>query len=285
MIDVKNLCFTYPSAFSDHPNVCVFDDLSFHVSAGEVVAVMGGNGSGKSTLCLALAGLAPRFTGGEMTGELRIAGQDVQALPPGALIDLVGVVFQDSTGQLFNTTVEAEVAWGLENIGLPVPVIRERIAWALEEVALGVPLDTPPEHLSGGQQKRLALAAVLALRPLVLLIDGLTSGLDPLGRREVTQTLRRLCDDSKHTILFTDNDPEAVAALAGRVLVLSGGRLAMDAPPDEVFRQVDQLSELGIAAPPASQLAYHLRRAGLSADFYTLEGAVAVLKSLAAQRS
>jgi energy-coupling factor transporter ATP-binding protein EcfA2 len=278
MIHVNQLHFTYSSPLPGQPDVVVFESLSFHVSPGEVVTVMGGNSSGKSTLCLALAGLAPRLTGGgKIAGEILIAGQDVQALPPGALAGTIGVVFQDPTGQLFNTTVEAEVAWGLENLGLPPAVIAERVAWALDVVRLEAPLDRPPEHLSGGQQKRLALAAVLALQPSVLLIDSLTGGLDPQGRREVIQTLRDLVDHDGYTILFTENDAEVVAMLAGRVLALHEGRLAMDGPPAEVFREVERLAEMGIAAPPAAQLAHHLQQAGRPAEFYTLAGALSAL--------
>jgi energy-coupling factor transporter ATP-binding protein EcfA2 len=278
MINVKDLHLIYPAPLPDHPDVVVLDGVSFHIPPGEVVAVMGGNGSGKSTLCLALAGLAPRLTsGGHLSGGITIAGQDVQALPPGALAGTIGIVFQDPTGQLFNTTVEAEVAWGLENLGLPVADIRERIAWALDAVRLDAPLGRPPEHLSGGQQKRLALAAVLALQPYVLLIDALTGGLDPQGRREVIETLQDLRDHDGYTILFTENDPDVVAQLAGRVLVLHEGRLVMDGPPAEVFHHVERLGEMGIAAPPAAQLAHHLRQAGHSADFHTLAGAAAAL--------
>ncbi len=281
MINVDNLHFTYSSPLPGQPDVVLFDGISFHISPGEVVAVMGGNSAGKSTLCLALAGLAPRLTGGgKIAGEIRIAGQDVQALPPGALAGTIGVVFQDPTGQLFNTTVEAEVAWGLENLGLPPDAIRERITWALDVVRLDAPLDSPPEHLSGGQQKRLALAAVLALQPSVLLIDSLTGGLDPQGRREVIETLRDLCDRDGYTILFTENDAEVVAMLAGRVLLLHDGRIAIDGPPAAVFREVEQLAEMSIAAPPAAQLAYHLRLAGYPADFHSLEGAAAALEKL-----
>lgn len=278
VISVKNLSLTYPSPLPNHAEVVVFDTVSFRVEPGEVVAVMGGNGSGKSTLCLVLAGLAPRLTvGGQIGGEIHIAGQDVQTLPLGALTGTIGIVFQDTTGQLFNTTVEAEVAWGLENLGLPIPDIRERITWALDVVGLDLPPDRPPEHLSGGQQKRLALAAVLALRPSVLLIDGLTGGLDPKGRDEVIQTLRDLCNHDGYTILFTENDADVVAQLAGRVLVLHEGHLAMDGSPGKVFREVECLTKMGIASPPAAQLAYHLRQAGHPADFHSLAGAAAAL--------
>src|SRR5262249_12092501 len=146
------------------------------VAPGECLGVIGPNGAGKTTLLLLAAGLVPRFTGGILNGEVSAAGR-------------VGMVFQETEGQLFNPTVETEVAWGLENLGLPSGEITERVAWALDAVDMTTLRTRSPGALSGGQQKRLALAAALAIRPDILLLDEPSGGLDPSGRGEILAAL------------------------------------------------------------------------------------------------
>src|SRR5512138_79922 len=159
MIVIDGLRYTYPSILPGGEPVLVLDGVSFEVREGMCAAITGASGSGTTTLCMAAAGLAPRLTGGSIEGRITVGGRDVQAEPPGALADLLGVGLEDPAGQLFNPTVADEVAWGLENLGIPPAEMPERIARALDLVNLGgVPLDQTPQTLSGGQQRRLALA-------------------------------------------------------------------------------------------------------------------------------
>lgn len=256
MIRVADLRYTYPPAVPGGDWQTALDGLSFEVPPGACVAVTGANNSGKSTLCLAVAGLAPRLTGGRISGRITVAGHDVQAEPPGVLAGVNGLVMQDPTGQLFNATVEEEIAWGLENLGVPPAEMRMRIDWALDAVGLGgTPRDQPPLTLSGGQQKRLALAAALALRPQVLILDEPAGGLAPAARAEMVAVLRDLRTREAPTILFTENDPDVIVALADEVLVLDAGRVVARGAPADLYLTLGTNGLKGVVVPPAAQFA------------------------------
>lgn len=256
MIRVTDLRYVYPPAVLGGEWQTALDGLSFEVPTGACVAITGANNSGKSTLCLALAGLAPRLTEGRISGQIAIGGHDPQAEPPGALAELIGLVMQDPTGQLFNPTVEEEVAWGLENLGVPPAEMRRRIDWALHAVGLGdIPRSQPPLTLSGGQQKRLALAAALALRPRVLILDEPAGGLAPAARAEMVAVLRDLREREALTILLTENDPDVIIALADEVLVLDAGRIVARGTPAELYPMPEMGRLKGVAVPPAAQFA------------------------------
>lgn len=236
MIRVSDLRYIYPPIRPDWPEQVVFDGISFEVPSGRCLAVTGPNGCGKSTLALVVAGLAPRLTGGHLTGEVRVAEKDVQTEPPGALADVLGLVLEDPAGQLFNPTVEDEIAWGLENLGIDPADMPECIEQALAAVGLeSIPRAQPPQTLSGGQQKRLALAAALALEPRVLIIDQLSGGLAPAARAEVIAVLRRLRSTRDLTILMTESDPAVIAALADDVLLLEEGRIVARSAPRALY--------------------------------------------------
>ncbi len=189
---VEGLRFAYPPLAPEAAAPWIIDGLDLHVGAGEWLAVMGASDAGKTTLCLLLAGLAPHLTGGQMEGRIVVAGRDTRDHPPPALAGAVGLLFQEAEAQLFNPTVEAEVAWGLENLGLPVAEIRARVEEMLALFRLEQVRRRAPAELSGGEQKRLALASVLAMRPQVLILDEPMGGLDPAGRSEVLAALSDL---------------------------------------------------------------------------------------------
>lgn len=289
-ITVRNLCLDYTSPLDEAERLTVLDGLSMTVRRGECVAVMGPNGSGKTSLCLALAGLAPRLTGGFISGEVRVGGRDVQTAPPGTLADLVGLVLQDPTGQLFNATVEDEIAWGLENLGTPVEAMRARIAWALKAVGLqDLPLEHAPQALSGGQQKRLALAAALALKPPFLILDEIAGGLDPAGRDEVVATLHGLRALDGLTVVMSESDSEVVAVLADRIVVLREGQIVYEGTPRDAFvnGSQQQLAHSGIKIPPAADFAVRLN-ATLGRrhyDFLSLDEVRAALPDMSSQAS
>ncbi len=216
MIHVADLRFAYPALAGGLSSGDLWPPLSFTVAAGEALAVMGASDSGKSTLCHILAGLAPRYTDGEVGGRVRVAGHDVLgARPP---LRTVGVLFQDAAMQLFNASVETEVAWGLEALGLAPDAIDARVAEALARFGLRGLAKRSPGALSGGQQKRLALASVWAMRPRVWLLDEPLGGLDPQGRREVLAALDTLRQGGT-TLLLTTLRPQA-AQMAPRALLL-----------------------------------------------------------------
>jgi energy-coupling factor transporter ATP-binding protein EcfA2 len=300
-ISVEGLRFAYASLAPDTPAPWVIDDLSFQVRPGEWLAVMGASDVGKTTLCYLLAGLAPHLTGGQMEGRVIVGGRDTRDHLPPALADTVGFVFQEPEAQLFNPTVEAEVAWGLENLGLPVPQIRVRLDRVLALLHLDEVRYRAPGELSGGEKKRLALASVLAMNPAVLILDEPMGGLDPAGRRDVLEALSRLrspsptdqgdrsptdqedsfparsgqpASDRSVAIVMTESDPEAVAAFADRLLVLHQGRIVLEGSPRALFARADRLSSLGVAVPQMAQVAAGLnQRLGTAYDFLTVDEA------------
>lgn len=256
MIHVEALYYTYPPALPGGERVTALDSVSFDVPMGTCLAVTGSNGCGKTTLCLAVAGLAPRLTGGRMSGLVTVGEQDVQARPPGTLANVIGLVLQDPTGQLFNPTVEEEIAWGLENLGVPPNEMQARIDRALEVVGLdGIPRDQPPQTLSGGQQKRLALAAALALLPQVLILDEPAGGLAPTARMEMITVLRGLRASRSLTVLLTENDPDVIVALADEVLLLEAGHVVKQGNPESIYPALDSNMLPGVAVPPAGRFA------------------------------
>jgi len=222
--------------------------------------VMGASDAGKTTLCLLLAGLAPHLTGGQMEGRIVVAGRDTRDHTPPILAGAVGLLFQEAEAQLFNPTVEAEVAWGLENLGLPAAEIRARAEEMLALFRLEQVRQRAPAELSGGEQKRVALASVLAMRPQVLILDEPMGGLDPAGRSEVLAALSDLRQDGSTAIVMTESDPEAVAAFADRLLVLDEGQVAMEGSPRDLFYQTERLAGLGVAIPQMVRLADLLNR-------------------------
>jgi energy-coupling factor transporter ATP-binding protein EcfA2 len=268
---VEGLRFAYPPLSPDVASPQVIDGLDLQVHHGEWLAVMGASDTGKTTLCLLLAGLAPHLTAGTMEGRIVVVGRDTHLHPPPGLADTVGLLFQEPEAQLFNPTVEAEVAWGLENLGLPVAEIQARVDEMLTWLRLEQARHRGPGELSGGEKKRLALASVLVMRPTVLILDEPMGGLDPAGREEVLAALSRLRNQDGEkpvTIVMTESDPEAVAAFADRLVVLEKGKIRLEGSPRSLFSQVNQLRALGVAVPQMAHVAASLnRRLGTHFDF------------------
>jgi energy-coupling factor transporter ATP-binding protein EcfA2 len=272
---LEDLRFSYPPALPDGPPAAVLHGLSLRVPTGQALAIMGPTSSGKTTLALILAGLAPAMTGGNLAGLAQVAGLDASNTPPARLSHTVGLVFQEPERQLFNMTVAEEVAFGLEGQGMPPAQIGQRVAWALDRVGLAGLEERSPWQLSGGQQKRLAIASILAMQPPILLLDEPMAGLDPAGRREVAALLADLKQSTGATVVVVEKDAEFVARWAERVVVLAGGQIALDGEPATVFRQVDRLHALGIGAPQIAELAARLRADGEEATFVTAREAAA----------
>ncbi len=244
-IEAAQVTFAYPPLAPELPAATLFETLTCRLDAGESLTVLGASDSGKSALCYLLAGLAPRYTGGELQGRLRVLGHDVAAsLPPAGA---VGLLFQDAATQLFNSTVENEVAWGLESLAVPAPEIGPRVMQALQRFGMLEQRDRPPWALSGGQQKRLALAALWALRPRLLLLDEPLSGLDPAGRAEVLKSLELLRRGGA-TLLFTTPYLHDVSPAAG-VTLLENGRLSTPVSSAELRAQEERLIAAGLRCP------------------------------------
>ena len=257
-ISVENLAYTYPGV-DDAPGVAVFEDLSLTIEQGSFVAILGSNGCGKSTL-------AKHFNSILLPcgGKVYVAGMDTA--DPEKLIAVrraVGMVFQNPDNQIVANVVEEDVAFGPENLGIAAPDIRQRVDSALKQVGMYAYRNHAPHLLSGGQKQRIAIAGVIAMEPKCIVLDEPTAMLDPKGRREVMETVKRLNQEKKITvILITHHMNEA--AEAQRVVVLDKGKVALDGTPKEVFSQVEKLHDMGLAAPETVELCARLNTCGFS---------------------
>jgi energy-coupling factor transporter ATP-binding protein EcfA2 len=275
-IVVEDLRFAYPPLEPGGQAVPVLRGINLRVRRGEVLGLLGATGAGKSTLCLALAGIVPHSTGGEFGGTVTVAGMNTKREHVATLAQKVGVVFQDPETQLFNMTVEDEVAFGPESLGLPRPEILEQVAWALRVTRMEACRDRSPFHLSGGQKQRVALAAILAMRPEILVLDEPTSELDPRGKAEVLAVLAELKHNAGIAMVFVEQEAEALAALADRLAVLSEGRIVLEGTPREIFAQPARLRALGLDVPQLSLTAEIFReRTGQPYNFLTVAEAEA----------
>ncbi len=247
---IEDLSYSYPKTteFS-------LSDVSLRVSEGEFVAVMGPTGAGKTTLCLALNGIVPHFYGGEFFGSVRVGTMDTVDHPTHELARHVGMVFQDIDMQLTAPTVASEVAFPLENLCFPVEEIKKRVPAALAALRLDGLEDKHPHQLSGGQKQRLAIAAAIAIRPTLLVLDEPTSQLDPVGSQEVFEVARGLNRDHGITVIMVSHASEELAEYTDRVVLLNRGRLLADKPPKEFFQDIDFLLEHGVR-PPAVTAAF-----------------------------
>jgi energy-coupling factor transport system ATP-binding protein len=242
MIAIDHLTFTYPNRLAP-----ALDDVSWRVEAGELVLLAGPSGSGKSTLLRCLNGLTPHFSGGVLQGQVSVEGVSAPAAGPRLLSRLVGFVSQDPESQSVLDVVEGEIAFALENAGIPPAEMRIRVEEALDLVDL-TPLRARSLHtLSGGERQRLAIAAALALRPRILVLDEPTSQLDPQSAEAVLQALVRLNDDLGLTIILAEHRLERIVRYVDRLTYLEDGRIVVDAPVREA------LSVVG-TGPPIVQL-------------------------------
>jgi len=240
MIEVDDLEFGYK--LKDGSRLLALKGISVEISEGESVAIIGSNGSGKSTLARCLNGLLM-----PQRGEVRVDGLEVgQRANWEQIRQRVGMIFQNPDNQIVSTTVEREIAFGLENLALPSEQLRARVEEILRQFHLRDLRHRPPHLLSGGEKQRLSIAAVLAMRPKYLILDEPTSLLDPVGRREVRELLQRLFAEGKVTLVHITQFPEE-AAEAQRVLVLHGGELVLEGSPEEVFAKRERLG-----FPPAT---------------------------------
>lgn len=234
------------------------DHVDFTVRPGEFVAVLGMNGSGKSTLARHFnALLLPR------EGTVQVAGMDTrEERHLWGIRDRVGMVFQNPDNQIVAAVVEEDVAFGPENQGLPSAEVRRRVEEALTAVGMVRMAQRAPHLLSGGQKQRVAIAGALALRPACLVLDEPTAMLDPAGRGEVVDVVRRLNRELGMAVVWITHFMEE-ATLAERVVVMAGGQVALSGAPREVFTQADRLRRLRLDVPPAVAAAERLRRSGV----------------------
>lgn len=231
IIEIEQLTYSYPH--TDRP---ALHNLSLSVEAGKFVALIGANGAGKSTLCYALTGFVPHFFQGKIEGRVRVAGLDTQAHDLADIVLVAGLVFQNPFTQMSGSkfTVYEEVAFGLENLGVPRVEMPARIERALDLAGITELAERSPFALSGGQQQRVALASMLVMEPQVLVLDEPTSQLDPIGSEEVFSVIHSL-SRAGMTVIMAEHKLEWVATFADEVIVLAEGQLVLHGPPAEVL--------------------------------------------------
>jgi len=257
LVEIDNYTWQYLN--TDRP---ALQDITLTLKEGSFVGVIGPNGSGKTSLAYSIDGLIPGQYHGIKQGAVKILGREVETYPRGELQRQVGVVFSDPESQFTAMTVEDELVFGMENLGMSIPEIRERLEWVLDLTDLGPLLNKPPYEISGGQKQRVALAAVLAMTPKVTILDEPTSMLDPMSRRRVFDVLARLKSEQKNTIIVIEHSLENLIPLADRMILLSEGQIALDDEPEAFFQNIDLLLEKGISPPGAMRFFHELSRAG-----------------------
>lgn len=249
VIEIRGLSYQ-PPAGPGQSRGRSLDGIDLTIWSGEFAVITGPSGCGKTTLCRCIAGLLPHADRGAMGGEVIVCGKNTRDYPPGRLAGSVGLTFQSPDDQLFSNSVEAEIAFGPEHMGLKPTEIDARISWALEAADAGHLRRRLVDELSGGEKQRIAIASVLALKPAVLVLDEPTSELDPLAAADLIAMLYRLNRDHGMTVLVVEHRLERLYGFMTRLIVLDKGKIALDGRPDDVFSH--DLAGLGIAAPPVA---------------------------------
>ena len=261
IIEVRNLKYKYDSESENY----TLNDVSFQVKKGEWLSIVGHNGSGKSTTVRLIDGLLEAES-----GDIIISGDKLTAENVWEKRRQIGMVFQNPDNQFVGATVEDDVAFGLENQGLDYDLMVERVQQALEFVSMQDFKEREPARLSGGQKQRVAVAGVVALRPDIIILDEATSMLDPEGRLDLIQIVKKIKDSNQLTVISITHDLDEIA-LSDRVLVMKEGQVESTATPRELFSRED-LEELGLDQPFVNQVKAALRQSGLSLpDSYLTE--------------
>lgn len=277
ILEVKNLTYIYSAGTPfEHK---ALDDISFSVERGEFIGIIGHTGSGKSTLMQQLNGLLK-----PTSGTVALDDQDIwsdKKLTRQARFR-VGLVFQYPEYQLFEETVYKDIAFGPKNMGLSPEEVDRRVREAAGFVGLTEQqLEVSPFDLSGGQKRRVAIAGVIAMEPEVLILDEPTAGLDPVGRSEILGNIQSYRKAKNATIMMVSHSMEDVARLTDRLLVMNGSKLAMDAPPAQVFTHAEELTQMGLNIPQVTQVFLELKKLGLDVkNVYTIDQAAAEIKRL-----
>jgi len=267
IIEVKNLSYTYPNE-EGKVNKPALDNISFNVDQGEFVGIIGHNGSGKSTLSKLLNAIILPTSGDVIVANMNTKKEE----NIWTIRQTAGMVFQNPDNQLVATIVEDDVAFGPENLGVPPEEIRQRVDEALKTVAMEEYKTKKPHQLSGGQKQRIAIAGILAMEPDCIIFDEPTAMLDPSGRKEVMQTIAKLNQEKKMTVLHITHYMSELTK-ADRIIVMDQGKIVMQGNPREIFSQVEALKAIGLDVPQMTELGYLLNQDGfdIPKDILTID--------------
>lgn len=253
MIELKNVSFKY-----ELQEEKTIKNLDLYVKQGEFVGIIGKNGSGKTTLCNIIRGIIPDFVQGEITGSISIDNKNINDIERGEMAELVGFVFQNPFSQIsgIKKTVFEEIAYGLENLGVPRGEIRQRVTDVIKLLKIEDLQDKNPNELSGGQSQRVAIASIIVMNPKVLIFDEPTSQLDPLGTEEIFDILKLLKSQNK-TIILVEHKIDLIAEYADRVVVMDDGQIIFNGETHEILSD-RKIEEHNVSMPIVSKLAYKL---------------------------
>jgi len=254
-ISARKLTFTYAGAGT--PSM---ENISLSIEKGEFVILTGPSGCGKTTFCRCLNGLIPNFYSGELHGDLFVDEENVSDKSTAELSKHIGFVFQNPENQLFSLTVERDVAFGLENLGVPKEEAVTRVSWAMQSTGIEDLRNKAPYELSGGQQQRAAIAGVLAMKPNIIVLDEPTSFLDPKSAEEIVGVIARLNREYKITTILVEHRLDIVSRYANRVIIMDKGNVVLDGSPPQVYDEQARL--IGIGLPKVTTLFHMLRRDG-----------------------
>lgn len=277
IIKAQGVDYVYKSHTDGAPGVKALSDVNLSLEEGQFTVILGRNGSGKSTFARLLnALLIPS------KGTVLVRGIDTR--DDGLVWEVrrtAGMIFQNPDNQIVGTTVEEDVAFAPENLGVPPAEIRMRVDDALHAVGIHEFATRAPHLLSGGQKQRVAIAGILAMRPKCIILDEATAMLDPVGRREVMEVMRRLNREEGVTVIHITHHMDE-ASLADRVVVVDKGSIVLDGNPHEVFSNVEEIKALGLDVPQVTELFYELKKEGYSLlpDVLTVDEAVAAISNL-----
>ena len=233
------ITFSHVSLIYPHSTTTIIEDLTFEISEGEMVLVMGHTGSGKSSLLRLINGLVPHHTGGILGGEIIVDGRSTRTTKPGELAGIVGIVGQNPLDTFVTDTVEEELAFGMESLNFPHDVMRKRVEEALDQVGLAALRNRTIATLSGGEQQRLAIACALVMHPKVLVLDEPTSALDPIASEEILAILHRLVHDLSVTVVLAEHRLERVIGYVDRILLIEGNGTSSIGSPSEILKKTD----------------------------------------------
>jgi energy-coupling factor transporter ATPase len=260
IIETKNLTYTYPGATK--PSIV---DVSIKEEKGEIVLITGPSGCGKTTLCRTFNGLVPHFYQGELKGEISVSGIDTLKHHTYEMAKHVGLVFQNPENQLFALSIEKDVAFGLENMGVSREKMRKKVDWALNQTGIYDIRERSPHEISGGQQQRVAIASVLAMEPEVIVLDEPTSFLDPLSAEKIFEVIYRLNKEQGITVILVEHRLDLTAKYANHLIVMDEGKVRFEGDPRQILSS-EETRLMGVGIPKATLLYQMLKKEGLNLD-------------------